>query len=356
VKLHTRLTRDQVRSCLDQAKDSGKVAQDVGFISFEYEASRARPAGWLVYLGSDDRWVRTENGIHKRRRSQKDFNYYAATYDEWGWFIAEIFAADETAIFGTYKSPAHFHMETGNKFTPEGKVNIAVETIDLGAEGIDQDTYLACLAAIAEECNRIRQRHGWCWVWLKFATVLSPSIVRGEKLEGSNTWKVRVRAPEEVQLHPREWFTDAGWAKYTVNDQDTVRIKELRDTYGRILQIVRDGHITLEEAQRVFRVAHLPAYTGNKDGWKGTVNVGLYRDLAVEDITATQEQFNAAWKDFLAAVGHADDWGRGRDALKFEEANGGQPELQDKDMVALLGNPMRNYDPMIAPNGDRIYG
>lgn len=42
----------------------------------------------------------------------------AATYDEWGHFLAEVFVADPEAIAGYYKSAADFEDKTRGKYKP----------------------------------------------------------------------------------------------------------------------------------------------------------------------------------------------------------------------------------------------
>lgn len=49
------------------------------------------------------------------RRTQSG-EYYAATWGEWGVFIANIFAADPNAIVGQYKGVKDFHSQTHGIF------------------------------------------------------------------------------------------------------------------------------------------------------------------------------------------------------------------------------------------------
>lgn len=44
-------------------------------------------------------------------------NYKAATWDEWGTYLAYLFADDATLKAGPYLSAEHFHWSTGNRFT-----------------------------------------------------------------------------------------------------------------------------------------------------------------------------------------------------------------------------------------------
>ena len=63
--------------------------------------SRKRDHGFIVYLeGSSP------------RRSQHDRDAYAATWDEWGIWIAALYDIDTEAIIGTYESREDFYDTT----------------------------------------------------------------------------------------------------------------------------------------------------------------------------------------------------------------------------------------------------
>jgi hypothetical protein len=62
---------------------------------------------------------------HKRARAWGQGSYgkgdqsnapRAATYDDWGYFIAQIFEADPNAVFGPYKGQQDFNRQTRFKF------------------------------------------------------------------------------------------------------------------------------------------------------------------------------------------------------------------------------------------------
>lgn len=118
MKLHTNLSHyTDVTAALRRAKDAGHVDQGVYFEVLEYAGSRSHPGAFEVKLGwygekvkgDGRRWTNTGN------RGAGTGNY-AATWDEWGWFIAELFRADPGAAFGHYKTEAMFHEMTKNKF------------------------------------------------------------------------------------------------------------------------------------------------------------------------------------------------------------------------------------------------
>jgi hypothetical protein len=221
--------------------------------------------------------------------------------------------------------------------------------IDLAADGISQADYLAAIHAIADTINVIRDNHNWCWVWMKFACALNPLIAQGEQVyrDGVSTYKVKVLEPRPEDRYPREWFNDEGWAVYEKENEDGARMAELRRTYGRILKIVEDGRISLDEAQEVFRKAKLPPY-GEEQDWKGRVTIYTESALTSKDFPADKEKILAAWKEFLAAHGLKPYDGY----PQFSKEN--KVKIAARDIEPLIGNPQRGYDPMVMPDGRRI--
>lgn len=76
----------------------------------------------------------TRDGEKRRRpNSGTSRNHYmtgqwAATYDEWGWFLAALFELDPLARCGSYNGVADFHEKTNNKFRDRSEV--LAEVID----------------------------------------------------------------------------------------------------------------------------------------------------------------------------------------------------------------------------------
>lgn len=240
--------------------------------------------------------------------------------------------------------------EPAKTFKPDG-------TIDLTAEGISKEDYLTCLHAIADAMNALRDKHSWCWVWVKFAAALNPLIVQGKRIkrEGAGTYAVKVLEPRPEDRYPREWFTPAGWDVYEQVNKDSDRMNELRLTYKRILQVVKDKErtrngITMDEAQEVFRKAKLPLY-GEHSTWTGRVEVYTRSELISEDLAADKEKIAAAWKEFLAVTGLKEyDLGN----YPSYDGHGAAIEIRDADTAALIGEPQRSYDPSILPDGTRL--
>lgn len=120
MKLHSDiLTMADVRDALERAKKRGHVDRLTVFDVLEPKGSRTRKNGFEVHLewigdkvkGDGRRWTNSGN--------TGSGGTYAATYDEWGWFIAELFDKDENAVFGHYKGLDSFNNQTRSKYELE---------------------------------------------------------------------------------------------------------------------------------------------------------------------------------------------------------------------------------------------
>jgi hypothetical protein len=118
MKIHTVLTGENLRDLLDQTKAGGQVTADVFFTQLEYQASRSRPNGYLVQLGTYSQWsLRNGRSRHfKNTGNSGADSIWAATWDEWGWFLARVFATDPGAIAGHWKSKEMFMEVTKGTF------------------------------------------------------------------------------------------------------------------------------------------------------------------------------------------------------------------------------------------------
>ena len=76
--------------------------------------SRTRRYAADVHLVS---WVGGKGTDHPYRSNSG----WAATYDEWGWFLAHVFAADPSAIAGPYKGIDDFHAQVDGKAPGRGQ-------------------------------------------------------------------------------------------------------------------------------------------------------------------------------------------------------------------------------------------
>ena len=120
MKLHTKLDYSQITNAMREVKQRGQVTEDVFFVQFDYENSRSHANGWKIQLGTFDKTTGPTKSRHYKNTGQwgadSDSRIWAATYNEWGWFIAEIFEMDPDATFGYYKGINDFHKKTGWKF------------------------------------------------------------------------------------------------------------------------------------------------------------------------------------------------------------------------------------------------
>jgi len=123
MRLHTKLTHEQIHRAMDAAKSSGRVDSEVWFDKIDAFGSRKRDRAFEIKLrwdgvkekGDGRRWTNSGNRGADSEANGGD-GHYAATYDEWGWFIAELFSQDPEAIFGTYDGIKGFEAATQSKF------------------------------------------------------------------------------------------------------------------------------------------------------------------------------------------------------------------------------------------------
>lgn len=112
------LTSNDIIEALHRAKATGNVDRQVDFEVLDGRGSRTRKNGYEIRLawygekvkGDGRRW--TNSGTS----GSDTGGFYAATYDEWGWFIDELFNADPDMVFGHYKDRETFDSMTRNKF------------------------------------------------------------------------------------------------------------------------------------------------------------------------------------------------------------------------------------------------
>jgi hypothetical protein len=125
MKLHSDyLKENDVFMALRNTRDSGLMQDTIGFTQFAFEGSRSHRVGYLIQLGTYDQIMEDGKKRHYKNSgysgADSDSSLWAATYDEWGWFISAIFTLDPDAKFGYYKNAKHFHEMTKSKFELEG--------------------------------------------------------------------------------------------------------------------------------------------------------------------------------------------------------------------------------------------
>lgn len=122
MRLHTNThTWLSIHEALAKAKAAGKVADHVHIEQCTEHGSRKRATAFEIKLASYTKVKGDKRGWRNTgKRGADSMNngegLYAATYDEWGWFIAELFAVDEEAVFGTYDGAAGFDAATKFKY------------------------------------------------------------------------------------------------------------------------------------------------------------------------------------------------------------------------------------------------
>lgn len=134
MKLHTSLSQDKVMAAFRLAQGSGHISQAVFPVVFEEHRSHTHPRSFEIQLGSQDyspipEPVNRYGREQKTRRRSHNLSCWAATWREWGWFIAEVFDADPRSRWGTrprhdgrdharwgYFDREDFHRKTNHEF------------------------------------------------------------------------------------------------------------------------------------------------------------------------------------------------------------------------------------------------
>jgi hypothetical protein len=124
MKMHTKLSSQDIYDSMTVSKARGLMTDDIRFIQFKEQPSKSHPNGFLVQLGTYDQKSGPKNsryykntgkrGAHSERNEGEPV--WAATYDEWGWFLADIFDRDPDARLGQYKNKDHFDEMTKGKY------------------------------------------------------------------------------------------------------------------------------------------------------------------------------------------------------------------------------------------------
>jgi hypothetical protein len=110
MKVHT--------NTLTFADISGAVPENCYLTVFNHPGF-GRTRGALVGSRSHDHaWVVRLSGTSKHTMDTRNLVEHdkAATYDEWGIFIARLFSLDPGAKIGVYKDEADFNSKTDNRF------------------------------------------------------------------------------------------------------------------------------------------------------------------------------------------------------------------------------------------------
>lgn len=139
MRLHTDTLRaSHVRDALIAEQAAGRIARTVTFRTLVEHGSRSHATAIEVQLTSYDK----EPGDGRRRGNDGSYGAmaddYAATYDEWGWLIAAVYAQDADAVWGSVKNPYY-----ANRFDFDRKTALSYNPAALIAllEAGDTDPY-----------------------------------------------------------------------------------------------------------------------------------------------------------------------------------------------------------------------
>ena len=118
MRIHTELNTQTLRGCLAQAKFQRKVTDDVHFVvGPNLYGSRSHDHAIEIQLGTYDKTTGPTRSRHyKNSGTHGADTIYAATYDEWGHFLALVFLCDRKAKAGPYNGHDDFHAKTHDAY------------------------------------------------------------------------------------------------------------------------------------------------------------------------------------------------------------------------------------------------
>jgi len=124
MRIHTdKLNETNVRAALAAAKKAGRIPTHVVFKTLSEHGSRDYARSFEVQLESLDK----VSGDGRRQGNSGSYgagDNYSATYDEWGWFLSELYTRDEYMRAGAKSSPYYaddddFMEKTGLSYNSE---------------------------------------------------------------------------------------------------------------------------------------------------------------------------------------------------------------------------------------------
>jgi hypothetical protein len=106
MRIHTSVLREDSLNRLD-------LPEDVRLTVLSEHGSRFLARAYEVALrGVGSRHTRRPNtGITGAKSDE-----YAATYDDWGYFLASLYLRDSSAVAGPYKNATDFHRQTKDAY------------------------------------------------------------------------------------------------------------------------------------------------------------------------------------------------------------------------------------------------
>jgi hypothetical protein len=110
----------------------------VEVLSCEAAGSRKREAAFMVYLSGSSRYV-----------TQYDHYSKAATWDEWGIFLASLYRRDTEMVAGQYLDKAHFQLVTREQRDRNRNLPEQFQRPDMNAPWLD-----GLLAVVSRDPSR----------------------------------------------------------------------------------------------------------------------------------------------------------------------------------------------------------
>jgi hypothetical protein len=116
MKIHSdALAPADILEILKDLQESGDIDKNVFPVVFGFSKSRSHRYAVEIQLGTHVRTTEPKRG-YKTKDSHTGENIYAATYEEWGLFLADIFNRDYSAKCGIYKNQDDFQVKTNYRF------------------------------------------------------------------------------------------------------------------------------------------------------------------------------------------------------------------------------------------------
>lgn len=124
MRIHTdKLTFQRIQDAMAEAKRKGRIAKHVTFETLKAHNSRDYDRSFEVRLEAYTK-VDGDGRRYANSGSYGAATAYTATYDEWGWFLAELYEIDPYMRVGSksypiYSSDDDFHERTGLSYHPQ---------------------------------------------------------------------------------------------------------------------------------------------------------------------------------------------------------------------------------------------
>jgi hypothetical protein len=113
MRLHTNThTTTSIEDALRRAQGNGKVQYHVTLAVLTPHGSNSRARAFELRLGTTVKEKRDGRTFWNSGTHGADQRWYGATYDEWGWFLAELFAVDPEAKCDRYDGRHDFDAQT----------------------------------------------------------------------------------------------------------------------------------------------------------------------------------------------------------------------------------------------------